>query len=149
MWPTLPIVSAKRLLEPLAVVLVTLCLVSTACDERLTTPTRVDLTGRWRLSSIQPRGVRSIALPRDTAVGIEFTDIQLSVQSDCNVCSGRYTATGGAFSISLLACTRRACREGSIEGPYLQLLSTASGIAIVPERALRLEGPNGALVFLR
>jgi heat shock protein HslJ len=124
-------------------------LASTACDESLTTPTRTDLSGRWQLASLHLRTDPPITPPSETAVGIEFVDDHVSVQSDCNVCSGRYTLNGASLTLSALACTRRACREGSIEGTYLQILSTASTASGVPGRALKLEGPDGSALFRR
>ena len=122
-----------------------------ACDESLTTPTRTDLLGRWQLMTIQRPASGSAITPRaGTVVGIEFLESdRLSVQSDCNICSGGYLLEGTSFRVLPLACTRRACLGESLEGPYLELLSTASSAGVLPARALRIEGPNGTLVFRR
>jgi heat shock protein HslJ len=131
------------------VALAALTLILNGCDEALTAPTRTDLTGRWQLSSLQPAHSPPLAPRPGTVVGIEFMDDRISVQSDCNTCSGRYTMSGTSLVFSPMACTRRACLEGSIEGPFLQLLSTASSATTVPGRILRIEGPNGSLLFTR
>lgn len=68
------------------------------------------------------------------------------MQSDCNSGAGGDTLSGTSFTLSPLACTRRACLAGSIEGPYLQLLSSASSATIIPGWMLKVEGPDGARV---
>ena len=131
-------------------VVAALVLVLIACDESLTAPTRANLLGQWPLMSIQQRD-GSVLTPRaGTNVGIEFLDEdRVAVQSDCNICSGRYALDGATFRVLPLACTRRACLVGSIEGPYLELLSAASSARISSGRALRLEGSAGTLTFVR
>jgi heat shock protein HslJ len=119
-----------------------------ACDETPTAPSRQDLTGRWLVSSLEPRNAEAIT-PRAVVLALEFAEDRVSVQGDCNMCSGRYTLTGRTIAMPLLACTRRACPEGSLEGPLLDLVSTAQTAGIVSGTALIIEGQNGRIVLRR
>lgn len=145
-WCTRSIAGAWHCAALIAAMLVTMA----ACDESPTSPTGGDLAGRWQLVSLQPRSGGAITPRAGTTVGVEFIGAdRIAVQSDCNSCSGGYTLSGSSFRLLPLACTLRACVSESIEGPYLELLSTASSAAILPDRGLRLEGPNGVMTFTR
>jgi heat shock protein HslJ len=120
-----------------------------ACDESPTAPTADDLNGRWQLTAIEPRGRPAIAPRAGTDVGLEFMGERLLIRSDCNACSGSVNTANGTFRTSALACTLRACTEDSIEGPYLQLLTSATTISVIAGGVLRLDGPDGSLSFRR
>jgi heat shock protein HslJ len=119
-----------------------------ACDETPTAPTRQDLAGRWFVASLEPRNAAPIS-SGSTVLAIEFTDDRISVQGDCNTCTGGYTLTGGTIAMPLLACTRRACPQGSLEGPLLDLISTADTAGVVAGTTLIIEGRNGRIVLRR
>ena len=82
-------------------------------------------------------------------MGIEFVGNRITIRSDCNSCSGTFSASSGDFRLSQVICTLRACTNESLEGPYLQLLTTADTISVVPSQVLTLQGPNGSLAFSR
>ncbi len=82
-------------------------------------------------------------------MGIEFVGNRITIRSDCNSCSGTFSASSGAFRLSQVICTLRACTSESLEGPYLQLLTTADTISVVPGQVLTLNGSNGSLAFSR
>jgi heat shock protein HslJ len=120
-----------------------------ACDETLTAPTPDDLSGAWQLLSLAPRNAPVLMPKPETPMGVEFSGDRISIRSDCNSCSGSFSASSGTFRLSPLACTLRACIAESLEGPYLQLLTTANTINVLPGRLLTLDGPNGTLSFRR
>jgi heat shock protein HslJ len=128
---------------------VAMLLVVAACDETPTAPSQDELAGRWRVSSIRLKSAHTITPPGSVDLAVEFTGDRVSVQSDCNTCSGLYALNGETIMMPLLACTRRACPEGSLEGPFLELLSTAQTAAIVGETVLVVGGPRGELLFHR
>ena len=119
------------------------------CDETPTAPTRQDLTGSWRVTSIHFEDATPIAPPDGHVLTVEFADDRVSVQTGCNACSGRYALTGQEIGFSLLACTRRACPEGSLEGPFLLLLETARTAGIVTGTTLVIAGEKGELLLRR
>jgi heat shock protein HslJ len=55
----------------------------------------------------------------------------------------------GTIALAPLACTRRACSGASLEGPFLDLLSTARTVGTVSGTILLLDGPRGQIVLRR
>ena len=124
-------------------------LLAVACDETPTTPSAQEIAGRWVVERMQPLNGATITPPSGVVLAIDFAGDRISVQGDCNVCSGRYTLTGRTLTLSPLACTRRACREGSLEGPFFDLLATAQSAQLVPGPLLLIESQRGRIVLRR
>lgn len=123
------------------------CVMGVACDEAPTTPTRDELAGRWLVVSLEPSSAPSIS-PRGVALALEFDGDRLSAQGDCNVCSGRYVLEERRLMLTPLACTRRACPQGSLDDPFFSLLegeltATLNGAWLV------IDGTRGRIVLRR
>ncbi|MGQ0736311.1 MAG: META domain-containing protein [Acidobacteriota bacterium] len=114
------------------------------CDEMPTAPTTVELAGRWQVLSLEPRNAAAIVPGPGVMLAIEFAaGDRVSLQGDCNVCSGSYALSGRAFSATRLICTLRACREGTIENPFFQIVTSADAVTLAASSRLRLSGPEG------
>jgi heat shock protein HslJ len=129
--------------------LAALLLGAAACNETPTAPSRQDLNGRWVVSSLQPVNAAAVTPQSGVELAMDFADERVVVQSDCNTCSGPYTLTGGAISMSTLACTRRACVGESYEDLFLDLISNAQSADVVPGQSLVLSGQRGRIVLRR
>jgi heat shock protein HslJ len=128
---------------------VSIAVLAMACDETPTAPSRLDLSGRWVVSSMQPVSGVEIVPRSGVALALEFADDRVAVQSDCNICSGRYALAGDALTFSLLACTRRACLQDSYESTFLDLVSSVETAGLAPGRVLILTGRNGRILLRR
>jgi len=81
------------------------------------------------------------------AYTLEFpSDERLSVRADCNRCNGGYSLIDGTLEIGLLACTLAACPPGSLDGPYLSALGSATTLE-QEGQTLRIVYREGALRF--
>jgi len=69
----------------------------------------------------------------------------VSIQADCNRCSGRYFVDGSSLAFSPpMACTIAACLPGSFDGQFQVALSTVSSYEIT-DRSLFLHYAGGEL----
>ena len=75
-------------------------------------------------------------------------DKAVSVRSDCNRASGRYTTSESTISIGPLASTRAYCASAPIDTDYLLLLSGESTVSISGS-ILQLSSSRGILEFTR
>lgn len=120
-----------------------------ACDETPTTPSRLDLAGRWLVTSLRPAATAPLAPPDGAVLAIEFAGDRVVIFGDCNVCSGRYALEGDALTVSPLACTRRACPAGSLDDPFFTLIEGAERASLAAGPVLILDGRRGRIVARR
>jgi heat shock protein HslJ len=126
----------------------TLTFPSSAAGGTLTV-TAEQLTGSWRLTSIQPAGQSEQATPAGATYSITFETGRLSTRADCNTCSGTFVLSGQTLTAGpALACTRAACPTMAFENVYTSLLSGDSTIALTGN-ALTLFSGRGTLRFAR
>jgi len=74
------------------------------------------------------------------------TDGTANIRSDCNSCSGRFSADDDSLSFGVLACTLAACASGSLDTTFQAALGTASDYNI--ETSLYLDYEGGTMRFL-
>lgn len=107
------------------------------------------LLGSWKLVRIEKNGQAA----QDVAASDKFTadfsaDGRLSARTDCNRCSGGYTATAGTLAIGPMACTLAACSSSPLDTDFAGLLSGASSWE-ASESRLTLRSASGQLVMVR
>jgi heat shock protein HslJ len=111
--------------------------------------TAEQLTGSWRLTSIQPAGQAEQATPAGASYAITFDTGRLSTRADCNTCSGTFVLSGQTLTAGpALACTRAACPTMAFENVYTRILSGDSTIAL-SGGTLTLSSERGTLRFAR
>jgi heat shock protein HslJ len=134
---------------------------SIACSKSPVTPTSTrssnnsltladgNLSGTWRLSSVQPNGQTQQAAPAGASYTLTFADGRLSTRVDCNSCSGTYTRAGETLTAGpSLACTRAACPTMAFENAYTSLLGGEHTVT-VSDDGLVLSSVRGVLRFTR
>jgi heat shock protein HslJ len=133
-----------------------------ACSQSVGTPTSPtasgsgslaltadQVSGTWRLSSIQPVGQSEQSAPSGATYTLTFADGRLSTRADCNVCGGAFSLSGQTLSAGpALACTRAACPTMAFESQYTSLLAGDS-TASVSNTTLVLSSDRGVLRFTR
>jgi heat shock protein HslJ len=107
------------------------------------------LLGSWKLVRIEKAG----QAPQDVTAPDKFiadfsADGRLSARTDCNRCSGGYTATARALAVGPMACTLAACSSSPLDTDFAGLLSEASSWEATDSR-LTLRSANGQLVMVR
>jgi heat shock protein HslJ len=108
-----------------------------------------DLTGRWRLVSLQESGKPEVAIAQPEGFTVEFgPDGRLAVKADCNRCTAAYTAGAQDLSVGLMACTRAACGSAPLDNTFTGLVSSSSTWSI-PADSLQLRSASGTLRFRR
>ena len=61
---------------------------------------------------------------------VAFTDDTVSGRSDCNLYSAQYSSQGGNdFQLTNMTSTEIACPQGSLEGPFFDLLMLVSSFS--------------------
>jgi heat shock protein HslJ len=138
-----------RRLTPL--LLAAVVLAASGCDI-FTSPsslTEAQLTGTWRLSSLQASGQASQNVPAGATYTLTMADGNAAANADCNTCVGRYTLSGKTLTVGpAVACTRAACPTASFESVFTTILSgesTVEGSAT----SLTLTSTRGTLRFSR
>jgi heat shock protein HslJ len=119
----------------LAISLITLALLGSACSDSATATPENSITGivwQWTGVTVQSTG-ETTTVPNPENYTITFNaDGTFSGQADCNSVSGTYSDENG-FAITLGPSTLAFCGEASLDQQYLALLaSVAAG------------GPDGA-----
>lgn len=129
-----------------------LCLAASAavgCDDALTAPSVVSiLTGSsWTVDTIARRGTGAVAPPGAERFTLIFgTEGRVSVQADCNRCSGSYTVADGSVTIGALACTRAFCPSAPIDTDYVAILGGESAVQRT-HGGLALQSARGEVRF--
>jgi heat shock protein HslJ len=134
---------------------------SVGCAESLSTPTSPSsgggslsltagqLSGTWKLASLQPAGQAEQATPSGATYTLTFDNGRLSTRADCNVCNGAFELSGQTLTVGpALACTRAACSTMAFEGTYTKMLSGESTIAL-SDGVLVLSSTRGVLRFVQ
>ncbi|HSF17065.1 MAG TPA: META domain-containing protein [Vicinamibacteria bacterium] len=98
--------------------------------------------GVWALQAFELSRGQFVTVPDPSQYTLELAeDGALHARTDCNLCNGTYQVSGSHLSIGLLACTRAACRQGSLEGPYVDALGSATSWELAgDELTIRYEG---------
>jgi heat shock protein HslJ len=119
-------ISASRLA---ALCLAALTVVS--CDDSLTAPSvaNVVMGSSWTVDTIARTGTGAVAPPAPERFTLLFgTEGRVSVQADCNRCTGGYTVADGSVTIGALACTRAFCPSAPIDTDYVTILIGESAV---------------------
>ena len=74
------------------------------------------------------------------------TDGTASIKSDCNSCSGSFSADEDTLTFGPLACTLAMCAPGSFDNQYQMALSSASDYELTPQLLLNYDG--GVMRFI-
>jgi heat shock protein HslJ len=112
-------------------------------------PTLGQLTGVWRLVSMQPAGQGEAPAPANASYSVAFTDGRVSVRADCNTCTGVFSLSGQTLTAGpTLICTRAACPTMAFENAYTQLVAGDSTVSLNGP-TLVLSSPRGTLRFTR
>jgi heat shock protein HslJ len=107
------------------------------------------LTGSWTLTTLQPSGGAVQPTPSNATYTLAFAGDRVSIQADCNRCSGALDVSGDVVTIGpALACTRAACPTMAFESIYDSILAGGS-TAHLDGRTLVLTSARGRLTFVR
>jgi heat shock protein HslJ len=113
------------------------------------TLTTDQLTGTWKLVSIQSAGQAEQTVPQGASYVLTLADGRLSTRADCNVCGGAFALSGQTLTAGpALACTRAACPTMAFESTYTMLLSGDSTVTL-SGNTLVLSSARGVLRFAR
>ena len=111
--------------------------------------TTEQLTGAWRLQSIQVAGQAVQSKPADANYSVTFTTDRIVARADCNSCGSGFSVAGSKLSIaSAMACTRAACPTVQFETVYTSLLAGEHTISIDGNN-MTLSSERGSLSFVR
>jgi len=111
--------------------------------------TTEQLTGAWRLQTLQVAGHASQTTPAETTCSVTFTEARIFARADCNSCSSAFSLSGSKLSLaSAMACTRAACPTMQFESVYTSLLGGEQTIAI-NGNTMVLSSERGSLSFIR
>jgi heat shock protein HslJ len=129
--------------------LVSVAFVVSACADSLPGPSDPEsIVGSWELRSIQLAGQPSASVEPGRYTADFTADGRLTVQADCNRCSGSYSSSGASLEIGALACTRAYCGDESFFDDY----STGLDRAVAFQRSgtsLAIRFGSGSLVFVQ
>ena len=107
------------------------------------------LTGAWRLQSIQVAGQTVQSAPADANYSVTFSEGRIAARADCNSCSSGFSLSGSKLSIaSAVACTRAACPTMQFESVYTSLLAGEHTISINGS-TMTWSSERGSLTFVR
>jgi heat shock protein HslJ len=128
----------------LVVVLSVVATLAAACGERSSTSALVGKNWGWTTSS----GMFVGGLPDPTKYTITFAaDGTFASKVDCNQVAGTYTVrSSGGITIVPGPTTLVACPPGSLEGPFLAGLSSATNFQVGGSKLI-LAGPDGVMGF--
>jgi heat shock protein HslJ len=114
-----------------------------------TSLTTEQLTGAWRLQSVQVAGQALQNAPADSNYSVTFTEGRISARADCNSCSSGFALSGSKLSVnSAMACTRAACPTMQFEAVYTSLLSGEHTISVNGSN-MTWSSERGSLSFAR
>ena len=129
-----------------AVLVLILGLVAGGCDP-VTEPSEL-IAGTWRLATLQS-GSQTRTPPDPDRYTITFgVEDRISVRADCNSCGGTFHLAGDRLTVSALACTLVACAPGSLDQPFLAVLTDDSTLEVDGGR-LVLSSAEGRLELTR
>lgn len=98
----------------------------------------------WQWTHLSAGSTSEAIAPPD-AYSVTFSaDGSVSIQADCNIAFGSYTADAGALSIEVAGMTRALCPPESRGQQFLDLLGAVAAYSFTPEGQLVLEGPAGS-----
>ena len=123
----------SSLLKCVGVAFVALALVFTAggCDSD-SSSTPAEIIALWQLQEFILDDGTTTPVDDPAKYTIDFqAGGDVSIQADCNRCSGRYFVDGSSLTFGPLACTIAACLPGSLDGQFQVALSTVSSYEIV------------------
>ena len=122
---------------------------SPSASNGTTSLTTEQLTGAWRLQSVQVAGQAVQAAPPDANYSATFTDGRISARADCNSCSSGFALSGSKISVSSgMACTRAACPTAQFESLFTSLLAGEHTISINGS-TMTWSSERGSLSFVR
>ena len=148
--------------RPLVIVFALVTAFGTACSSSTGSPTAPSsvngstalvsenqLSGAWRLQSIQRAGQAAENVPAGADYSLTFADSRLAVRADCNACTGAYSLSGSTLSVAnAVACTRAFCATAQFESVYTALLGGEHTVAITGN-TLTWSSSRGTLTFAR
>jgi heat shock protein HslJ len=109
----------------------------------------VELTGKWRLLSLQESGQPEVAIADPELFTAEFdTDARVALKADCNRCGSGFTAIEERLFVGPMACTRAACPSAPLDTTYADLVSGVQTWSVSADR-LELSSKAGTLRFRR
>lgn len=99
------------------------------------------LYATWQLQEFVLDDGTTVTVVDPTKYTVEFrTDHTATIRSDCNSCSGGFTADDKDLSFGLLACTLAACPSGSLDTQFQTALGSVSSYTINTSLFLDYEG---------
>jgi heat shock protein HslJ len=108
-----------------------------------------ELTGKWRLLSLQESGRPEVAIADPDLFTAEFgTDARVALKADCNRCGTGFTTSQERLFVGPMACTRAACSSAPLDTTYAGLVSDAETWSASGDR-LELRSKAGVLRFAR
>jgi heat shock protein HslJ len=131
-----------------------------ACTSAGSTPTAPSSSGNasseieaaagttWTLRSFTDAQGKPVSLPQGATFSIAFSDGRLSIQSDCNRCTGSATLDANSLDVGLLACTRAYCSSEPVASQFEGTLQGRHTVAVQGTR-LTLTSPRAVLGFTR
>ena len=107
------------------------------------------LSGAWRLQSIQRAGQAAEITPAGADYSLTFADNRIAARADCNSCSGAFALSGSTLSVTpAVACTRAYCATAQFESAYTTLLGGEHTVAISGS-TMTWSSSRGSLTFAR
>lgn len=101
----------------------------------------MNLFSNWQLQEFVLDGGTTTPVDDPSKYTVNLgTDFQTSIRSDCNSCSGSFTADDENLRFGILACTAAACAPGSFDSQFQMALSTVSSYDVDTSLFLDYEG---------
>lgn len=101
------------------------CETSTSVQE-----SRSELQGAWALQAFELASGQTVRVSDPSRYTLEFRGSEVGLRVDCNSCGGSYEISGDELRLGNLACTLAFCAAGSLDGQYLDALSSASTFSL-------------------
>ena len=103
------------------------------------------ITWQW-VSTLTP--VEKITVSAPERYTIQLAEGKARIRFDCNRGGGDYMISEGKLSFGPLICTRMACPEDSLDGPFIRDLQRVSSFFIENEELyLELPADSGTMRF--
>ena len=124
-----------------------------SCDETATSPvtgpTNLVTTSPWKLQWIDRPGTGVVRAQDSDRFTLDFDGQgHVSVQADCNRCTGSYSLGVNQVTVGAMACTRAFCLTAPFDTDYVGVLSGDSAV-VVSGATLELISSRGTLRFLK
>jgi heat shock protein HslJ len=107
-----------------------------------------DLHGAWALQALELASGQTIRVSDPSQYTLEFRGNEVGLRVDCNSCGGSYEISGNELQLGTLACTLAFCAEGSLDGQYMEALSSVSTFSLSGDE-LRIRYAMGVMRFRR